>query len=123
MPKRAALSRAASLIQEQDQEFQEDDQPRNNRNVTLVLLLKPLGATRRGRAAAAQRVQVLSLLQGVHALPEALVAPGAARQSVGPLEAWDVGLEAGAKVPEIAIDPAALTMSSIPRPPFLWKAM
>jgi hypothetical protein len=30
-------------------------------------------------------------------------APGAARQTIGPLEARDVGLDAGAEVPELAL--------------------
>src|SRR3954469_24222133 len=34
-------------------------------------------------------------------------APGAAGQAVGPLEAGDAGLDAGAEVAQLAIDPAA----------------
>src|SRR5687768_13638097 len=34
-------------------------------------------------------------------------APGAARQAVGPLEAGDTGLDPGAEVAQLAIDPAA----------------
>src|SRR4051794_3782054 len=46
-------------------------------------------------------------------------APGATRQAVGPLEAGDAGLDPGAEVAQLAIDPAAADYPLNPEPALL----
>ena len=67
-----------------------------------------MAAARLRRFEASEESEVVGHDRGPDVGPEAVEpAPGAARQAVGPLEVGDVGLDASAEVPQLAIDPAA----------------
>ncbi len=77
-----------------------------------------------GRCEASEENEVVGHDRGPDISFEVIkAAPGATRQAVGAFEARDAGFDAGAKVAQLAIDHLLLTMASILRPAFLWKAM